>query len=100
MSDTTAAASTASDTARPAVAGELPRPRIRTGAAIWGVLLVAVSGWVLWVWSNPVRRHEVAEAVFTMTPLGWTITLVIAVGAGLALLSLAAVIRSFQLRSR
>lgn len=99
MSDTTAAVSTASDTDSPA-AGELSRPRIRAGAAIWGVLLVAVSGWVLWAWSSPVRRDEVAEAVFTMTPLGWTITLVIAVGAGLALLSLAAVIRSFQLRSR
>lgn len=75
---------------------QLPRPRIRAGAALWGLVLMAIGGWVLWIASDRSRRAETLEAVLAMTPLAWTVTIVVAVGAAIALISLAAVIRRLQ----
>jgi len=92
VSDTTAsAAPSATEDAAP-----LPRPRIRTGAALWGLVLIAVASYVLWAAATPERRESVVEAVLTLTPLGWTVVVVIAVGATITLLALAAVIRRLQ----
>ena len=95
MSDTISIDTT--DATAPA-AEQLPRPRIRTGAVIWGLLLTALGAWVLWIASTPARRADALEAVLTMTAFGWTVLAVVAVGALLTLLALAAVIRRFQVR--
>jgi len=86
---------TPADLAAPA---PLPRPRIRTGAVIWGLVLVALAAAVLWVASSPGRRDRLADAVFGLDALGWTVLVVIAVGGTLTLIALAAVLRGLQRR--
>lgn len=81
-------------------AGQLPRPRIRTGAVIWGLLLTALGAWVLWIAGSPARRADALDTVLTMTPLGWTVVIVVALGAFITLIALAAVIRRLQHRIR
>lgn len=80
-------------------AEKLPRPRIRTGAVIWGLLLTAVGAWVLWIASDPARRADALDAVLTLDPFGWTVIAVVTVGGLVTLLALAAVIRRVQRRS-
>ncbi|RQP10497.1 MAG: hypothetical protein EAS51_08855 [Microbacteriaceae bacterium] len=100
MSDASASAASAASATPSATKGAapLPRPRIRTGAVLWGLVLVAIASFVLWAAATPERRESVVEAVLTLTPLGWTVVVVIAVGATITLLALAAVIRRLQRR--
>lgn len=74
----------------------LPRPRIRTGAVLWGLVLVALGVCVLWVASSPATREAALDAVLGLDPLGWTVVIVVALGATITLLALAAVIRRLQ----
>lgn len=82
-----------------APAERLPRPRIRTGAVIWGLVLVAVAGVTLWTAAVPARRADALDNVATLSPLGWTVVIVVAVGALITLIALAAVIRRLQTRA-
>ncbi|MCS0499666.1 hypothetical protein [Protaetiibacter mangrovi] len=76
----------------------LPRPRIRIGAALWGLVLMAVSGSVLWLMGAPARRAAALDTVLDLDALGWTVVIVVAVGGGVTLLALAAVVRRLQRR--
>ena len=91
------------DTASPAesvapAAERLPRPRIRTGAVLWGLLLVAVSSTILWTAVDPDRREAAVAAVTGLDGFGWTVVAVVTVGGILTLIALAAVIRAGQRR--
>lgn len=81
-------------------AERLPRPRIRTGAVLWGLVLVALGVCVLWVASSPATREAALDAVLGLDPLGWTVVIVVALGATITLLALAAVIRRLQSHPR
>jgi hypothetical protein len=74
------------------------RPRIRTGAVIWGLVLVAVAAVTLWVATRPGGFDDVADAVLALDGFGWIIVTVIVIGATVTLISLAAVIRHVQHR--
>lgn len=74
------------------------RPRIRTGAVIWGLLLVATALLALWMATRPRGRDRLVEAVFALDGFGWTVVTVIAIGATVTLIALAAVIRHVQHR--
>lgn len=74
------------------------RPRIRTGAVIWGLVLVAVGAATLWVAARPGRRDDVTDAVLALDGFGWTVVTVVAIGATMTLIALAAVIRHVQHR--
>lgn len=76
----------------------LPRPRIRTGAVLWGLLLVAVSSTVLWTAADPDRRDAAVAAITGLDGFGWTIVAVVTAGGILTLIALAAVIRAGQRR--
>lgn len=76
----------------------LPRPRIRTGAVIWGLVLVALAVTVLWTVADADRRDAAVDAVAALDGFGWTIVGVIAFGGILTLIALAAVIRRIQKR--
>lgn len=89
---------TASGEAATASDAALPRPRIRTGAVLWGLVLTALGAWALWVATAAERREALLDTVLTMTPLGWTVLVVVAAGATITLLALAAVIRRIQRR--
>ncbi|MFT4283245.1 MAG: hypothetical protein QM598_00245 [Protaetiibacter sp.] len=77
----------------------LPRPRIRTGAVLWGLVLVALAGFVLWTVATPARRADALDTLLTLPPLGWAVGIVVAVGATITLIALAAVIRRLQGRA-
>ena len=81
-----------------APANALPRPRIRVGAVLWGLVLVALAVAVLWAVANPARRSAALETVLTLSPLGWAVVVLVTLGATITLLALAAVIRRLQRR--
>lgn len=72
------------------------RPRIRTGAVIWGLVLIAAAGVTLWVATTPGGRDDVIAAVLALDGFGWTVVTVIAIGGTVTLMALAAVIRRVQ----
>ena len=102
MSETTATdvlekANAASDLPEAtAASAPLPRPRIRVGALLWGLVLTGAGAWVLWTATDRARREATREAVLTATPLEWTVAIAIALGSVIALVSLAAVLRRLQ----
>ncbi len=77
----------------------LPRPRIRTGAVIWGLLLAAVGGWVLWIGTSSERREEALATLLGLNPFDWTVIVLVLVGGLVTLIALAAVIRRVQNRA-
>lgn len=72
------------------------RPRIRVGALLWGLVLTAVSGYMLWIAVDPGRRADALRSVLDLSPLGWAVVVLVAVGGTITLLALAAVIRRAQ----
>ncbi|MFT4030549.1 MAG: hypothetical protein QM675_11800 [Protaetiibacter sp.] len=93
----TSAAPTASGAA-PGTTGALPRPRIRVGAVLWGLVLVALAAAVLWTVATPARRSDALETVLTLSPLGGAVIIIVTLGATITLLALAAVLRRLQRR--
>ena len=79
-------------------AERLPRPRIRIGAVLWGLVLLAAGGTVLWLASSPTRRADTLDAVLGLDGFGWAFVIVVTLGATITLLALAAVIRRLQHR--
>lgn len=73
-------------------AERLPRPRVRVGAIIWGLIVATIGGLAVYVQSSPLRRADAVEFALGLTPLELGIGVVIALGvlvlliAGLALL--------------
>ena len=96
--DTSPTPAAATPATAPAAAAPLPRPRIRTGAVLWGLTLVAASVVVLWIATDPGQRDDAVDAVTSLDAFGWTIVGVIAVGGMCTLLAAAAVIRQAQRR--
>jgi hypothetical protein len=88
-----ASAATASDASD---AERLPRPRIRIGAVLWGLVLLAAGGTVLWLASSPTRRADTLDAVLGLDGFGWAFVIVVTLGATITLLALAAIIRRLQ----
>jgi len=76
----------------------LPRPRIRTGAVLWGLLMVALGWWVLWIATSAERREDALHAVLSLGPFDWAVIALVTVGALVTLIALAAVIRRAQNR--
>jgi hypothetical protein len=95
--DTDAEGSTVTETTAEAPE-RLPRPRIRIGAVLWGLVLLAAGTAVLWIATSPARRDAALDAVLGLDALGWTVVFVVALGATISLLALAAVIRRVQRR--
>jgi hypothetical protein len=82
--------------AAPSEADSLPRPRIRIGAVLWGLVLLAAGSAVLWFASTPRRRADALDTLLGLDGLGWTVVIVVTLGATITLLALAAVIRRLQ----
>lgn len=76
----------------------LPRPRIRAGAVLWGLVLVAAGSFVLWIASSPENREAALGTLLHMGLLDWVVALVVTIGAVITLFALAAVIRRLQAR--
>jgi len=76
----------------------LPRPRIRTGAVIWGLLLATVAGVALWIAASPARRADALDTVLGLDAFGWTVVATVTLGGVITLIALAAVLRRLQSR--
>ncbi len=104
--DTTAPADRAPDlmdttptgTAGAGTHGALPRPRIRVGAIVWGVLLCAVAGLTLWVATDPARERAFADWLEGLPEGAAGLLLLLILGALLLLWGALAAIRRFQER--
>jgi len=86
------------DTTTPVAVAPAGRPRIRIGAVLWGIVLLAAGGAALWIATSPERRADARAAVLGLDAFGWTITAVLVVGGATTLIACAAVVRSVQER--
>jgi hypothetical protein len=76
------------------------RPHVRWGGVVWGALLVAIAGFVLFTVSSRARQSAFETWVAGLTPgVGWTLA-VVAVGVFILILALLAVVRSAQRNRR
>ena len=90
MSTETAVDATAEPTA--------PRPRVRSGAIAWGLIVIGIAVAVLVTVSSPASRRDFAEWLGDATPGSLAIIGVLALGALIVLLAALALIRRAQRR--
>ena len=79
------------------------RPRIRTAAVIWGLVVVAVAGLIGWFVVDPARVTEAALRLFTAdaATLGLAVVgLLLAAGVVIVIGSLLSVVHRAQDRAR
>jgi hypothetical protein len=80
----------------PALSVTPSRPHVRWGGVVWGAVLVAIAGFVLFTLSSRARQSAFESWVANLTPgAGWTLA-VVAVGVFILILALLAVVRSAQ----
>jgi len=79
-------------------AAPLPRPRIRVGAIVWGLVLVAWGALALRLMTDEGTRAGAIDWLLGLSPLGWIAVGLLAVGALVTLLAITALIRRWQVR--
>lgn len=92
MTTTTETAPTAPIDVRP------PRPRIRTGAVVWGLIVTAVGAGALYLLSSPERRQAALDWVLSLTPFGFVVVGLALLGALIFVIGFAVLIRDAQRR--
>jgi hypothetical protein len=98
---TTTTAPTAPTPAAPGARTDapLPRPRIRVGAVVWGLIVTAVGAGSLYLLTSPERRQAAVDWVLSLTPFGFMIVGFAALGALIFVIGIVALIRDAQRRS-
>jgi len=76
----------------------VPRPRLRVGAIVWGLIVTAVASTSLYVAANPPVRAELADWIGGLTPVSLGLIAILALGAIVLVASLVSVIMRAQLR--
>lgn len=90
----------AADAGRYAAALEgVPRPRVRSGAIAWGLIVLAFSALMLTLTTVPGNAVAFANWVTSLTPGTITVIVVVAVGAFILLLAVLSAIRRAQRRA-
>jgi len=89
----TAASSSASTTA------SMPRPRVRAGAIVWGVLVLAFAAAVLLIDGTDAGRSTFDRWQASLTPAGWAVTGIVALGVIVLLIAGTSAIRRAQRRA-
>jgi hypothetical protein len=77
----------------------LPRPRIRVGAVVWGLIVTAVGAGSLYLYTSPERRQAAVDWVLSLTPFGFLIVGLAALGALIFVIGIVVLIRDAQRRS-
>lgn len=88
-----------SDTTEVEADAPAPRPRIRPGAIAWGLIVCAISVFVLAVISHPGRRAEFVDWAWGLGPGGQALALLLGLGCLILLLALLSLIRTAQRRA-
>ncbi|GAB3397160.1 hypothetical protein GCM10027568_32580 [Humibacter soli] len=78
----------------------VPRPRVRSGAIAWGLIVLAFSALMLTLTTVPGNAVAFAHWASSLTPGTITVIVVVAVGAFILLLALLSAIRRAQRRAR
>jgi len=76
----------------------LPRPRIRTGAVVWGLIVTAVGAGALWLLSSPDRRQAALDWALSLTPFGFLIVGLALLGAVIFVIGVVVLVRDAQRR--
>ena len=77
----------------------LPRPRIRTGAVVWGLIVTAIGAGSLALLLDPALRQATIDAILGLTAFGVGIVLLAALGALILISALVVLIRGAQRRA-
>jgi hypothetical protein len=77
----------------------LPRPRIRTGAIIWGLIVTTIGAGALALLLNPALRQATIDALLSLTGFGIVIAVFALIGLFILVTSLVVLIRRAQTRS-
>lgn len=77
----------------------LPRPRIRTGAIVWGLIVTAVGAAALALLLNPAFREATIDALTSLTGFGIAIAAFALLGLFILVMALVVLIRRAQTRS-
>lgn len=89
---------TSSDTTEKVTDASTARPRIRSGAIAWGLIVCVLSAFVLAVISHPGRRAEFVDWAVNLGPGGQGLALLLSLGCLILLLALLSLIRNAQRR--
>ena len=76
----------------------LPRPRIRTGAVVWGLIVTAVGAGAFWLLSSPDRRQAALDWALSLTPFGFLIVGLALLGAVIFVIGVVVLVRDAQRR--
>jgi uncharacterized integral membrane protein len=79
-------------------ASVVPRPRVRSGAIAWGLIVIAVGVALLAIVGVPSNASAFATWTASLTPAGFVIIGVIGLGAFILLMALLSIIRRAQRR--
>ena len=74
------------------------RPRVRVGAIVWGVLVVAFGAAVIGVSASPDARSAFDAWQASLNPVAWTVIGVVALGVAVLLIAGTSAIRGAQRR--
>ena len=85
-----------SDTTEIETDAPAPRPRIRSGAIVWGLIVCATSIFTLAVISHPGRRAEFVDWAWNLGPGGQALVLILGLGGFILLLALLSLFRRAQ----
>lgn len=73
-------------------------PRIRTGAVVWGLLVIAVAALALWLQSSPTRVAAALDAAQDAGPLGIGVATLVVTGGAIVLVAGTSLVRRAQIR--
>jgi hypothetical protein len=93
MSDTTTTVIETPDATVPE-----PRPRIRVGAIVWGVLVTAIAASALYIRADISRSTEFATWLGGLTPVSIGLLAILAVGLFVLIVALLSVVKRAQTR--
>ncbi len=80
---------------RPAAAAH---PRIRIGAVVWGLLVIAGAALALWLQSSPTRASAALDAAQDAGPLGIGVGALVVTGGAIVLIAGTSLVRRAQIR--
>ena len=76
----------------------LPRPRVRVGAVVWGLIVTAVGAGALYLLTSAERRQAAIDWVTSLTPFGFVIVGLALLGALIFVIGIVVLIRDAQRR--
>lgn len=84
----------------PRNSAEPGRPRVRVGAIVWGLLVMTFAAGVVAISATPEARRAFDDWVASLSPAGWVIIGVVALGVAVLLVAGTSAVRSAQRKAQ